>query len=208
MHPSALARPATQDPVGDLPCPPSPCANVPGLRVVSCPRCGVARASGGRWQRACRSRVLPDRDGAEELSQELHSGMHDITERVAVFRETARHVWNTAFCPTDDWNDADRFDAVYKCLFEALVLAPMGIDGVGIPALVEVDPVPIEYLHVRANDAGAIPIHVNRTSPSSGYWDDPVGMVEPANADLRFAGFFDFVSLDRREFRYFQVVLS
>ena len=140
--------------------------------------------------------------------QELHRGMHDITERVEVFREAARHLWNTAFWPTKDWDDVLRFDAAYKALFEALVLAPMGIDGVRISGVGEAAPEPIECLYVRTSDAAAVPILIDPTCPPSGQWNDPPDRVQAASAELQFAGFYDFVGLGRRDLHYVQVVIT
>src|SRR5215471_14561816 len=105
-------------------------------------------------------------------------GLKDLTEHVMLYRETVRHMWNTAFAKDADWNRRDDFDEACVLLFRILVLhhvAPVEGDiAVGAAS----DPAPLTCLRVVPTVDGTS-ILINRTSPRSGYWDDPQRTVNP-----------------------------
>ncbi len=133
--------------------------------------------------------------------------MKEITESVAIFREAARHLWNTFFYPNADWDDRDRFSEVCVQLFDALVVAPEGLSNIRLPQFFTHHPPPIPYLRVAPKSG--IPIMINRATPPVGYWDDPVTQILPSDgARLAFVTFFDFDELGRRDFHYLEVEIS
>ena len=68
-------------------------------------------------------------------------------------------------------------------------------------------PVPFFEVCIPNSEHG-VPISINRTHPASGYWDNPVKVVKPGDADLRFAGFFDWDELGWKDFEFCRVVIA
>jgi hypothetical protein len=133
--------------------------------------------------------------------------MNDITKSVAAFREAARHLWNTFFYPDADWDDRDRFSEVCVLLFDALVIAPTGRSGIRLPQMYEHHAPPMDSVQVVPRSG--ITIMINRATPPVGYWDDPVTQILPSDgARFAFVAFFDFAELDRRDFKYLEVVIT
>lgn len=99
--------------------------------------------------------------------------VQDVTEAVSRFCEAARNLWNTAFYPDADWDDRDRFSLVCVALFDALVGAPFRVGG-KLPEMCEPDPAPMQALQVIPRWELGIPIMINRSTPRSGYSEDPV----------------------------------
>jgi hypothetical protein len=131
--------------------------------------------------------------------------MRELNESIRTFREAARHLWNSAFRTGADWDARDRFSTVCAELFDAVVLAPAGTRGVRLPPMNEPEPAPLTALRVVPDSDSGIPIQINRSSPPSGYWDDPVDRVSPADVVLQFVRFHDFDELGLRDFEYLEV---
>ena len=131
--------------------------------------------------------------------------MQDVTELVTRFREAARHLWNTAFGSSVDWDDRDGFSRVCTALFDALVLSPARISDTKLPEMWESDPEPHPALQVVPRAESGVPIMINRSTPRCGYWDDPVDRVRPSDVRLEFIRFFDFDELGPRDFKYLEV---
>jgi len=126
----------------------------------------------------------------------------EITEEVALYREAARHLWNSAFPAWQpDWDTRDSFSRVATELFTALVLEPIRYTEHRLPRMSEAEPAHFPRIAVVANTNDA-PIMVNRSSESSGYWDDPVTKVRRDEAELRFVTFFDWNQLGQRDFKF------
>ena len=119
------------------------------------------------------------------------AAMQDITPIIEAFRETARHVWNSALKENATWDDRDDFDDLCAVLFRAMIVRPVGMPNVAIPPGRERHPWALPFLVVVPRIEHGTQIRINRTPPSSGYWDDPVSSVVPNEIDLRFVRFFD-----------------
>ena len=137
----------------------------------------------------------------------------DITNSVANFREAARHLWNCHYLPTlqsqNAWDVRDSFDRVVVDLFRSLVLEEFGIDGPSLaPASADGELTTVSGLIVRPRTVHSVPILINRERPRSSYWDHPKKSLGADEAELRLARFFDFDQLDRRDFRYLEVLIA
>ena len=131
----------------------------------------------------------------------------DLTERVMLFRETARHVWNTAFAKDAGADASDDFEDACVILFRRLVLREaFGCEKDLAPAW-EAHPQPVMCLRVVPTVEHGTPIMINRTPPSGGYWDDPQRRVKPTDVDLGFVNFFNCDVYGRRDFQYIQVAI-
>jgi hypothetical protein len=134
--------------------------------------------------------------------------MEDVTLLVANYREAARHLWNAFLREEADWDRHDDFRLMCVQLFSTMVLAPIG-QGDSDPAKAWervwcADPIP----ETDPQGEHGVPILINRTHPASGYWDDPVKLVKPGDADMRFAGFFDWDVVGWRDFEFCRVVIA
>src|SRR5262249_1080570 len=138
---------------------------------------------------------------ADFMSGRSEGAMEDVTALMDGYRECVRHLWNMHFWkdaePQQDWDLAEGFNAVAARLFQLLVLRPLG------GAETEVRPddwaqrEPLSFLHVYVDPRSEI--MVNR-GLDTGYWDDPLRVIEKGELDLRFLQFFDWWLLGFREF--------
>jgi hypothetical protein len=128
-----------------------------------------------------------------------------ISEAMSSFREAARHLWNTSFWPGAQWDDRDRFDRVCIELFDALVGTTFRI-GARLPTACAPDAAPMQSVQVLPTPQTGVPILINRSKPSCGYWDDPVDQIRSADAQLQFVRFF-FDQLGRRDFKFVEVAI-
>jgi hypothetical protein len=132
--------------------------------------------------------------------------MIDVTDLMLNYRECVRHLWNTYFRreaqPQQDWDLRDEFYDAALVLFKALVLRGLDVGDVKLLPDYFADQAPIMFLRLEVD--GSSEILVNRTG-SSGYWDDPVTVVQQGDCDLRFIQFFDFDDLGFRDFRFYRV---
>ena len=130
-----------------------------------------------------------------------------ITDRIEMFREAARHIWNIYFRAraeaSQDWDLRDAYSAVYVSLFDAIVRYGLPDGAPPIPHLC--DPENKVLKHYRlVSDAELIPAMINRDIPASGYWDHPAKYIALKTADLRLISLFDWDSLGFRDFRYYR----
>jgi hypothetical protein len=130
--------------------------------------------------------------------------MPDITALLSNFRECARHTWNCHFLAlgTATFDEVDDFRDLADKLFDVLVCRPLDIFGSGLLGMATAG-----RIRIVPNIASGCPILIRRPRPgtNNAYWDDPVNVVTPAEADLRFVGYFDFDVCGRRDLRYFEV---
>lgn len=135
--------------------------------------------------------------------------MTDVTEAMLTFRECARHLWNVSL-RTTDWDDHDDFNAICALLFRSIVLRPIGAAYALADLAVFSTPRSDAFRFLRvvpAVDSG-VPILINRTSPPSGYWDDPVTSMKADDVDLRFVWVFDWDEIGHRELEYLEVLVE
>ena len=140
--------------------------------------------------------------------------MSDVTALFAAYREAARHLWNSAFYRPGlhregnaAWDRRDAFGRVAEELFTALILDPLGVTDRRLPPESAFSPSPLTCFEVMPSAAPGVPIMINRASPRTGYWDDPVTRVSPGDVRMQFVRFFDWDQLGLRDFQYAEVVI-
>jgi hypothetical protein len=134
--------------------------------------------------------------------------MIDVTELVLKYREGARHLWNTCFQGGQDWDVRDDFAEACVLLFRSLVLRPHdAVDALTGPASLEASPPTTVLRVIPAHDTGTA-ILINRSTPKSGYWDDPINRITASDAMLRFVQFFDWDEMEARDFQYVEAVIE
>lgn len=88
--------------------------------------------------------------------------MKEITERVALYREAARHLWNSAFRASQpDWDTRDGFSRVASELFMALVLEPIDYTTQPLPPMSQAAPSHFGRIAVVPS-TDEVPIMINR----------------------------------------------
>lgn len=120
--------------------------------------------------------------------------MRDVTELFNAYRECARNVWNVYLSRrTDISASLDAFGQIRDVLFDALVtdeLCEEGEDRSSIALRV----VPERSL-----------ILINRSTASSGYWDQEKDMVVgPRDITLAYLDYFDFSQIPIQDFRFYR----
>jgi hypothetical protein len=70
-----------------------------------------------------------------------------------------------------------------------------------LPSLPRCDP-------TQSNVITGVPIAINRASPRTGYWDDPVNRILPDEAQLEFVRFLDWDELAPRDFSVVEVQVA
>jgi hypothetical protein len=140
--------------------------------------------------------------------------MRDVSSLFLAFREAARHLWNTAFYRPDPhsegavaWDRRDAFSRVATELFSAIVLEPLGATDRRLAPMWEHAAAPLTCFEVDPSATTAIPIMINRASPLTGYWDDPVSQIAPGEARMQFVSFFDWDELGFRDFQYVETLI-
>lgn len=130
--------------------------------------------------------------------------MRNIKTQIGAYREAVRHLWNSTFSTLDESLRFGRclnlFEQVDDLVFRALVCEPLGIQ---LNARASFDP--ITNLKVVPISSTDVPIMINRSTPASGYWDDPVKVMTAPDVDLALIGFFDWDEYNQKDCRYYRV---
>jgi len=141
--------------------------------------------------------------------------MRDVTSRFAEFREAARHLWNSSFYRPSGhrrgdaaWDERDAFSRVATELFAAMVTESLGATSERLPPMWEAAPDALPSFVVQPSSASGAPIMINRASPRTGFWDDPVSQVTPAEATMHFVRFFDWDELGLRDFQFIEARIA
>lgn len=135
-------------------------------------------------------------------------GTMDVTIRLARYREAARHVWNTELHQEANLDVLAQFEYVCSALVSAFVLGPLGISREQLSACHPRDLFSgLRLMVIPISDRASVPVHVNRSSPRTGYWDDPISAFSPEDAKLRLVDFFDWDDLSRRDFEFVEVAI-
>jgi hypothetical protein len=129
--------------------------------------------------------------------------MTDITADIHVYRETARHLWNSCLrnIGGPSATTIEAFDRICEELFSAIVLDPHGIEE--SPEQLNIQG--FRGLRVVPGVAQGTPILINRTTPPGPYWDDPLVMVRPEDIQLSLIGLFDWDSYSNIDMRFLRV---
>lgn len=172
--------------------------SVPGYRLTT----RWNKPGGFSW--ACILRHLMSPRNAN-----LRSSARDVTSIFDHYRESARAIWNTAFWPDQDfrnWDAIDQFHEIEKILFQELVLAKVDREW----PLRNLFEVAVPFFHVVPSIVHGIPIMIQKPRPEAprGYWDDPVKLVKPGQAELLFMAYFDWNQMDYIDLRYYRVKIA
>ena len=122
---------------------------------------------------------------------------------------SARAIWNTAFWPDQDsrnWDSIDQFHQIAKLLFKELVLAKFDKE---LP-LQDLFKNAIPFFHAVPSVVHGTPIMIQNPRPGAptGYWDDPVKLVKPEQAELLFIAYFDWNQMDYIDLQYYRVRIA
>ena len=104
------------------------------------------------------------------------------------------------------WDRRDAFSRVATELFTAVVLDPLGMTDQRPAPMWEHAAAPLTCFEVTPV-ATTIPIMINRGSPRTGYWDDPVREIAQRQARIQFVRFFDWDELGYRDFQYIESLI-
>jgi hypothetical protein len=131
------------------------------------------------------------------------SDVRDVTGIFDHYRVSARAIWNTAFWSDQDfrnWNSIEQFHEIEKLLFQELVLAKVDREW-PIQSLFESA---IPFFHIVPSIVRGTPILIQkpRQGAPTGYWDDPVNLVKPGQAELLFIAYFDWNEMDYIDLQY------
>jgi hypothetical protein len=145
--------------------------------------------------------------GAE--SENLNANVRDVSDVFDHYRASARAIWNTAFWPDPDfrnWDSIDQFHEIEKLLFGELVLAKIDREW-PLQSLFE-SPIPFFQIVPSIGHGTPILIQNPRGPGQSGYWDHPVNLVEPGQAELLFIAYFDRNQMDYIDLQYYRVRIA
>jgi len=143
---------------------------------------------------------------SESERDRLETDMKNVSGVFDHYRSSARAIWNTAFWPDGDfrnWDSIDQFHEIGKLLFDALVLAKLDREWPLCDLFVN----PIPFFQILPSIAHGTPIMIQKPRPGAptGYWDDPVNLLKPREAELQFIAFFDWDQMDYIDLRYYRV---
>jgi hypothetical protein len=142
----------------------------------------------------------------ESERDKFESGMQDISDVFDHYRLSARAIWNTAFWPDPDfrnWDSIDQFHEIERLLFRDLVLAKVDRDWPLCDLFVNAIP----FFQIVPSHMHGTPIMIQKPRPEAptGYWDDPVNLIKPKEAELLFIAHFDWNEMDHIDLRYYRV---
>jgi hypothetical protein len=131
--------------------------------------------------------------------------MNATKEQMSLFREAIRHLWNTSFRSLEQelrFGSCDEhFAQIKELLFRALVAEPLGLEFTSN----KFGKLPISGLRVTPSSEN-VPVLVNRSTPPTGYWDDPTKVL-PGTTELGFLGFFDWDEYGVKDCEYCRCVI-
>lgn len=139
----------------------------------------------------------------------LLSDLNDVTNVFDHYRVSARAIWNAAFWPDQDfrnWDSIERFHEIEKLLFRELVLAKVDREW----PLQDIFESAVPFFRIIPSIGHGTPILIQkpREGAPTGYWDDPVNLVRPSQAELLFVSYFDWNQMDYIDLRYYRVKIA
>lgn len=151
--------------------------------------------------------ILPFVTDAQNAN--LKSDVKGVSNIFDHYRMSARAIWNTAFWPDQDfrnWDSIDQFHQIEKLLFQELVLAKVDREW----PIHELFKDAIPFFRVVPSIEHGTPIMIQSPRPGAptGYWDDPVNLVKPGQAELLFIAYFDWDQMDFIDLRYYRVKIA
>jgi hypothetical protein len=138
-----------------------------------------------------------------------NSDVKDISSIFDHYRVSARAIWNAAFWPDPDfhnWDSIDQFHEIERLLFQELVLAKLDREW----PLQDIFRNAIPFFRIVPTIRDGTPIMIQNPRPGAptGYWDDPVNIVKPEEAELIFIAYFDWNKMDYIDLRYYHVKIT
>ena len=134
--------------------------------------------------------------------------MRNINSEIATYREAIRHLWNSSFSRL---GEALRFgvclelyEEVDYMLFKALVCVPLGYE---FKKKASNDPIN-DFKVIPTNPLTDVNVMINRSIPSSGYWDDPIKVLSASDVDFSLIGFFDWDEYKQKDCYYYRVRIT
>jgi len=138
-----------------------------------------------------------------------NSFMKDVTQLLNGYRECVRNLWNIHFINrtslTSAWDLFEEYDDICSKLLAALVLDHVDRHTYTKARAYALSPEPLLFFRVVPTPKTGVPINISREKNNSGYWDYPITLVKPGDADMRFIDLFDFDLLGFRDFQYCRV---
>jgi hypothetical protein len=133
----------------------------------------------------------------------------DVSAVFDHYRNSARGIWNTAFWPDGDfrnWDSIEQFHEIERLLFHELVLAKLDREW----PLQNVFETVIPFFQVVPSIPHGTPILIQkpRAGKPTGYWDDPINLVKPEQAQLLFVAYFDWDQMDYIDLQYYRVKIA
>jgi hypothetical protein len=146
---------------------------------------------------------------SESERDRLEADMKDVSSVFDHYRSNASAIWNMAFWPDGDfrnWDSIEQFHELEKLLFDALVLTKLNRKWPLCDLFVN----PIPFFQIVPSIAHGTPIMIQKPRPGAptGYWDDPVNLVKPREAELQFIAYFDWNQMDYIDLRYYRVKIA
>jgi hypothetical protein len=146
---------------------------------------------------------------SESERDRFEDNTKDISSVFDHYRSNVRAIWNMAFWPDADlrnWDSIDQFHEIEKLLFDAVVLAKLDLEWPLCDLFVN----PISFFQIVPSIAHGTPILIQKPRPGAptGYWDDPVNLVKPREAELQFIAYFDWDQMDYIDLRYYRVKIA
>lgn len=133
--------------------------------------------------------------------------MKNIQTEIASYREAVRHLWNSSFSMLDEslrfGASLELFEQIDGLIFKALVCEPLGLKinvKRGFDPIINLKVVPISSTDV--------PILINRSTPATGYWDDPLKAIAASDINMALINFFDWDPYKQKDLRYYRVRIT
>lgn len=131
--------------------------------------------------------------------------MRNIKTEMAAYREAIRHLWNSTFSTLEESLRfgicLELFEEIDDLIFRSLVCEPLGIEFVekaSFDPIINLKVTPISLLT-------EVHVMINRSIPASGYWDDPIKVINASDVDLALIGFFDWDGYNVKDCAYYRV---
>lgn len=136
--------------------------------------------------------------------------MKNVTQLFNNYRECVRNLWNIHFLKyksvaSNEWDFFDAYDDICSLLFVSLVLNRIDRETYKKASAYVSSPEPLLFFRVIPSVETGVPLNVSREKNNLHYWDYPIDLIKPNEADMRFIDFYDFDLLEFREYQYCRV---
>lgn len=133
--------------------------------------------------------------------------MKNIQAEILSYREAVRHLWNSSFSALNEslrfGTSLELFEQIDGLIFDALVCEPIGLE---VKPRRSFDPIlNLKVVPISSTD---VPILINRATPATGYWDDPLKLIAASEIDMTLINFFDWDPYRQKDLRYYRVRIN